>query len=320
MIRPSVRLLPAAWCALFSLGLVVVLCSTSNGTIIVNDHWTDGTRTDPASPDYADNNGATAIDRDSDGELESAWFINNNGGTNATTVGHITTAPPTGSSNWTTFFAPEATPVTLANAGDQLKVTWEFTPSGVNTSNTSQQFPFCIVDTPSAARLTTDAAPGSGVYTGYAMYTNMGQTLGNSNPFQLKKRSNTGSSTLLNSSGDWGTALANGATSGNHGYDSGTLYTLVWTITRNASNGLDFDVKMSGGTLNGAGFAEVTTTDASPAAYTFDTFNVRPAGSASSATGFDISHFQVEVVPEPTSLMLMGLGVFGLAAMRRRKK
>src|SRR3954463_8387411 len=114
--------------------------ASAEAAIIVNDTWQDGSRTDPASPTYAENNGALGTDADADGNLESAWFINNNGGSNATTVGHLTTNPPTGSMNWYTYFTPEATPVNLANTGDSLTVTWQFTPSGVNASNTSQQF------------------------------------------------------------------------------------------------------------------------------------------------------------------------------------
>ena len=41
---------------------------------LVNDTWLDGTRTDPASPTYAENNGIFGGDADLDGNLESAWF------------------------------------------------------------------------------------------------------------------------------------------------------------------------------------------------------------------------------------------------------
>ena len=103
-----------------------------------------------------------------------------------------------------------------------------------------------------------------------------------------------------------------GATSGNHGYDNGTQYTLEWTMTRNAAAGLDQDVKMSGGTLDGDGTAEVTFTDCAPGSlggFTFDTFAIRPSGATTTASIFDTSLFKVETntvtVPEPASMVLL---------------
>ncbi len=170
-------------------------------TILVSDTWQDGTRTDPGTPTYTafGTNGGN----DGDGsDVESTWYVNSPNLTVA--PGHMTITPPSTSQNWTTYFTPNATPLTLANAGDFLKVTWVFTPSGVNTSNTSQNLPFTVADTPSSALLTADGAPGNANYTGYAMYTNMGQTLGNSHPFQLRSRITANNPTsLLNSSGNW---------------------------------------------------------------------------------------------------------------------
>ena len=72
------------------MGLALVAASgfdlSSHGNILVNDGWLDGTRTDPASPGYAENNGVTGTDADADGNLESAWF----GGGQTATTGHLT--------------------------------------------------------------------------------------------------------------------------------------------------------------------------------------------------------------------------------------
>jgi hypothetical protein len=102
-------------------------------------------------------------------------------------------------------------------------------------------------------------------------------------------------------------------------------YTLEWTMTRNASSGLDIDVKMSGGTLDNDGTAEVAFTDSAPGAlggFSFDTFAIRPSGETSTASIFDTSLFKVETntvtVPEPASLILIGMAA-SLAALSRRR-
>jgi hypothetical protein len=305
-------------CLVFALAVMAMLAriASVNAALIVNDTWQDSDRTVQES----------GTDADSDGDIESRWFINSPN--IAMTPGHLTSTQPTGSQNWTTYFADDATPITLANAGDKLTVKLVFTPSGVSSGNTSQAFPFTVADTPGAARLTADAAPGTAAYAGYAMYTNFSNPIGNSGSFQLKERT-AASSTLLNSGGDWATVLGNGATAGNTGYANGTQYTMTWIMTRtagpdtiggNGDDGLTIDVTMAGGSLNAPGsFPHVAVTDATPNTFSYDTFNVRPAGSASTATTFDLNQFQVDFspVPEPTSLALALCGAAFLWLRRR---
>ncbi len=151
MSRHLGRLLPTViLLALF--GMIVISSSTVlRNTIVVNDAWSDSTRTDPASPTYSE----YGTDSDGDGNIESAWYVNSPNVTVA--PGHMNLTLPTGSQNWTTYFTPAASPITLASAGDFVQVIWVFTPSGVAATNTSQAFNFCLVDTPSAARLTGHA-------------------------------------------------------------------------------------------------------------------------------------------------------------------
>jgi hypothetical protein len=301
-----------------------------NAAIIVNDTWLDGTDSDPASPTHSE----FGADGDSDGNLESAWFQGGDGTLDPVAAGgpergKFSAATVTSSASWTSYFTPEGTPITLANAGDFLKVTWVFTPTNINpgqtnNSNTSQNFRFAIVDSPSAQRLAANGAPGSGAYTGYATFANMGATLGNSNPFRLERR-NVASGDLLSASGNWTGLGTSGATSGNHGYDSGTQYTLMWTITRNAAAGLDHDVSITGGTLDGDGTAQVVFTDATPGSlggFVFDTFAIRPSGATTTAEQFDTSLFRVETntVPEPMTISLVGFGCAAIAILRRRSR
>src|SRR5262249_20331260 len=150
------------------------------------------------------------------------------------------------SASWYTYFT-SGSPVTLANTGDQLSLTWKFIPRNVNANNANQGFNLAIALSPSGSRVTADASVPSVAYLGYAMFMNMGVTLGNANPFQLRKWTTPGASgALLGTAGNW-TSVGNGATSGNAGYASDTEYIYNITLTRNASAGLDIVSTMTGG-------------------------------------------------------------------------
>jgi hypothetical protein len=236
------------------------------------------------------------------------------------------TAGGTSSATWTTYVTPEATPISLVNAGDQMKVTWVFQLTNVGANNTSQNFRIAAVDSPSASRISANAAPGSAAYTGYAIFANMSNgTLGNNNPFQLRERV-VASSDLLSTSSNWGAngvanvGLANGATNGATGYAANTSYTYMMTFTRTALGELQVDASMVGGSLNNSGTASLSLVDASPNGFSFDTFVIRPSGATTTAELFDTSLFRVEFspVPEPASVALLLLGATWIGFVRRR--
>ncbi|QYM77807.1 immunoglobulin domain-containing protein [Horticoccus luteus] len=265
-------------------------------TALVHDTWQDGTRTDPSATDgYAENNGVKGTDADSDGDLESQWF---QGGVGTLTVssGAMTATEDTASQTLFTYFTPAATPVTLAKAGDSMTLKWVFRTTGVNATNSSQGFNLAVAQAPADSRVTADGSIPSAAYTGYAMFMNMGASLGNSNSFQLRKWAlGAGvAGNLLGTSGNW-TALANGAPKNVHGYDDGTDYTFTITFTRIAGtpNTLDIVATMSGGTFNDTGSASVSYSDPSPSTFTFDTFDVRPSSAALTATTIDFRLFDV---------------------------
>jgi pectate lyase len=283
--------------------LAFVLLSASvfpaRAAVLVSNVWNTAVRTYPAANDPNSPYSEMGVDYNASGDFESAWF-NGGSGTMTPSTGHLVTTVTASSSSWTTYFTTESSPVTLAGTGDQLKVTWVFTPTGVATSGTSQGFRLAVVDSPSAARLTSDGSPGSSTYAGYAMFMNMATTLGSSTSFQLMDRTAPGtSSAFLSSSGSW-TGVANGAGKSVTGYTSGTQYTFVMTFTRNAANGLDITATMTGGSLNNTGTATVSYTDAAPNTFTFDTFGLRPSDAVDSASSFDTTLFKVEFIPGAT--------------------
>jgi hypothetical protein len=294
--------------SLFGLGVLAVASGARAG-VLVNDTWIDGTDTDPGftgATGYAE----PGTDTDGDGDIESTWFQGGAGSLNPTAANGPLRGDLTGittSANWTTYFKPTGQKVVLAAEGDSLKITWTFKLVNVNTGNTSQGFRFGVVD--SGARIAAaNASPPTTTYAGYAIFGNMGQTLGNSGPFQLKERTSLAADTLLNNGDDFGTIIGDGATSGLNGYVVDTEYTMTWQMTRGASDSLDLNVSMSGGTLgNGLGSddgkIEVVANDPSPSTFQYDTFNIRPSSEATNASEFLTSSFKAEFLPaggEPT--------------------
>jgi pectate lyase len=271
-----------------------------HATVLVSNVWNFAARSYPAFNDTNSPYSEMGVDYNSSGDFESAWFMGGNA-TDTVTPGHLNLGEPsaTSSASYTTYFTPESSPVALAGAGDQLKVTWVFTPSGVNSGSTSSSgLRLAVVDSPPGSRLISDGSPGSSTYAGYGMFLNMATTLGSSTSFQLMARSTAGA--FLSDSGTW-TRLANGAGKNVTGYASGTQYTFVMTFVRNATNGLDITATMTGGGLNNTGSASVSFSDGAPNSFTFDTFGLRPSSANDSATSFDTTLFQVEFIPGATA-------------------
>jgi hypothetical protein len=297
-----------------TLGLVL----SSHATVLVSNTFNTGVDSYPASPTYSE----MGVDSNSSGDLESAWFYGGAGTLDPVGAGGPERGNLTGtggsSASWTTYFTPEGSEVNLA-LGDSLKITWVFSLSGVNAGNTSQNFRLALVNTPSAARLAADGAPGTAAYTGYSMFMNMGPTMGNGNSFQLREFAG-GSSAFLSGSSAW-LALTNGVASGATGYVAGTPYTYTMVLTRVAS-GLDISSTMSGGSVGGTGTITDSYLDTTPngGSYQFDTFGIRPSGESTTASIFDTSLFKVEVivVPEPSTVLLVAMGLGGLLISRRR--
>ncbi len=313
----SVKFVPALAATLAGLSI------SAQAAFVVNDTWIDGTRTDPTSTTDSEN----GTDTDLDGDIESRWAnaggtMNVINGSPGVTPGVLrTTVPAAGSASWTTYFAPDAAPVSLLNAGDKMTLRWVFTPtSAVSATAGNQNLRIAIVNSPNANRLALDGAPATGAYAGYGIFGTFSTTLG-STPLRLMERVNP-SGNFLSTSGEYA-QRATAGTSGNAGYAMNTAYTLVFTAERTLASALDITVSMSGGTLDGSGTISMAFTDATPNSFTFDTFGARPQTGALTSENFDTSLFQVDfttAVPEPTVAAILGVGITGLIASRRSRR
>jgi hypothetical protein len=231
-------------------------------------------------------------------------------------------SPNTNSLSITTYFTPEATPITLGSTGEKMRVKWVFSMTGLNSTSTgNQDLRLAIVNSPAASRVTADASPGSAAYAGYGMFGNLRSgNLGATNSFRLMEWTDPNTANNLLSTAAAYTQLSNGAGTSTPGYADNVSYTFTAEFTRTAS-GLDIVMTMAGAGLGGVGVDQISTSfsDTTPGSYTFDTFSVRPGSAAVTAASFDTTNFTVEysAVPEPASLALLAMA--GTASLRRRR-
>jgi PEP-CTERM motif len=330
----------AALAALVGFGLALSAhAQTTN--ILVNDTWRAGNVATPGGPypggtyTYAENNGVTAVDSDGDGDLSSAWF---SGATaNLYVVTNNPTPPVTGpnllemvngatSSHFYTYFTQPDTAVTLSGPGQEMKLTWVFTPTGVNSGNSNAGLTLALGDTPNGTRSTNvNQVLAKADYTNaYAAFMNMGNLFGTT-PLALKKWTTTAAGSLAGTSGNYSANLATGGASLTTGYSDGNQYTFTMDLSM-TTTGLVVQEKVSGAGIGGSGTVTATYTDASQIGQTlsYDTFVIRPTSSTITAGTFDTSLFQVETitaVPEPSTVALVigGLGLMTGIIRRRRR-
>ena len=224
------------------------------------------------------------------------WFNGGSGTLELVGADLVHTMAETSSSTFSVYFAPEGNPVTLENPGESLTITWVFTLSGVNVSNSSQNFRIGVLDTPAELRLEADGNPAGDdaaatKYSGYALFANMGQTLGRSTPFQLRERSGVGAQ--LSSSGLWAT-VGDAGGQDQTGYVDGVSYTLTATIARTAAGEAEVNYTIAGGSIGDSGSISVTYLDPTPQPFVYDTFAIRPSGATTTAATITTTSLTVE--------------------------
>jgi len=219
--------------------------------------------------------------------------------------GNLVANMGTSSSTWTVYLAPENNPIRLENPGEKLVITWKFKLTGVNVSNTSQNFRIGIMDSPAETRVITDNAPVAGDYTGYALFGNMGQVTDNSGAFQIRERNATGNT--LGTSSVW-TAQDSGMGKSVLGYQDGFEYTFTATIERTENGSAQVNFSMVGGSINDTGSVSVSFLDGTPQPFVYDTFMIRPSNAVTTADVFTMTAFTVEA---PASGPAKGPGYVG---------
>lgn len=304
---------------LFAASAVLALWAAPvSGAVLVNDTWLDANRTDPTTTVSTGPHSENGVDADADGNLESVWYTST-AAAMAVSAGHLTMTQQTGSSSYTTYFTPDATPVTLAK-GETLKVTWVFTPTGVGT-DTGRGLRLALVNTAGADRLISNASPANSTFTGYRLSLNVAQALV-ANSIELRERAQFASDNLLVNDDRWSASIASTGAAAAAGMVDGTQYTFLWTIKRNAADEMEIGTSITGGSFAGTGSLALNFTDttANGSSFTFDTFAMRPSSAATTATTFDTTLFKVEVipVPEPATAALVVGGLAALAFARRR--
>jgi hypothetical protein len=282
-----------------------ILTPKAFGVVIVDDSWADGGR----------NNGADALDTD--------WYSSTSSNANSIEVGAGFLGMVTGTSGRGIHgtFASQSLAI-----GDTLTATFTFTtPATVTTSGAGgANFRLGLFDT-TGHTLAQDIQSPSALYTnlnGYMMDYDVSPTTSSTN-IQFRQRSAVGSTALLSATGDY-TSIGSGG--GSYTIAANTTYTGVFSLTRTGAGSLD----LYGALYQGASLLSSTTvSDVSGIVNNIGLLafhaNSSIFGSSSivgaADNGIDFSNIKIEIVPEPSTLILTFVGLAGLvfANLRRRR-
>lgn len=263
-------------------------------TTLLNDTFADGDRTTqnlPASAAHyfgtTDSNGTVAV-------ASNALQFSYAGTTNTLTQA-------------VSYFSPGGSPIALS-IGDTL--TASFTLSGTNIANAADTLRIGLYNS-GGNRVSADtsgiADAAFNSYTGYGLWANMGT---GTNTTDLVRR--TGTSSTLFAGGAHPNIVGSTATLG---YAADTTYTLTFEIEYTSASSVSLTFTDS------KGYSK-TATDTVGLFTSFDTFALflSNGGAVTDYTVDNIFISTTAAIPEPsTYAALIGAGVLGLAAWRRRR-
>jgi hypothetical protein len=221
------------------------------------------------------------------------------------------------------YFVNEATtnlPVDLA-IGNQIKVTLSITPNDFSLFTVNGLLEFGLFDyadggTPVVNDDSTVAgSTGNGVdVRGYMLGVDFGTNFSTSTPLTLYARNTLGDISLMSVLGDYlsmQSGPVGGGYSGAPAFKSGTNYSLVFSVTRTATNTCSVAATITGGGTNWT----YSSTDTNSFGYhRFDAFGIYDKSGVTSVNNFLIPEFKVEVLPvtlAPTSITVTNVSYSG---------
>lgn len=283
--------------------VIVGLSGLSWPAVLLDDTWADGSRAETNLP-----NESAVLAGDSDISVSP-------GSLQYGTPGY------TDSHKLWTYFTPDGSPVSLA-VGQQLVATIRFIPRGLYVSN-AENFRLGLFHDPTDPQVHTDTdddGGGSGDpwtdSTGYGVRVALSSGAGD-NP-QLGKRIDQTSNSLLGSSGAY-TWDSGGADVENMLNDA--LYIATLELDRTAVDQMLVTFTLAdaaGGVITTHSLSDSDGLGGDPIWTEFDHLFFRLSSASGTADIIDFQNFKVEVIPEPASLVLLGLG--GLLTFRRRQR
>lgn len=289
---------------LFSLVVCLVISGFSFGAVLLDDTWADASRTETDLPN------------------ESAVWAGTPGSVTMGT-GSLAYAQSTGSQKLWTYFAPNGSPVSM-NVGQQLVATIQFTPRETLYEITSKNFRLGLFYDPTDDQYWSDANSddGNGRWgdsTGYAVHFPLtASTSASTSNASLGKRIPDLTTSLLGS----GTAYP-GIASGGDKFTAtlDSLYTLAFMLDYQAADAMvvTFSIADAGGVLSTHSITDDGTFGGyNQGIYTeFDQLFFRFSKAEGTADVIDFQHIKLELIPEPATMVLLGLG--SLIAIRRKR-
>lgn len=236
--------------------------------------------------------GLCALAGHADTLARTNWF--DSSGLMTASPGHLLMPLTNSAQYWTTYFAPTNSPILLSQPGNQIKVTWTFTATGVQSFSTVTPLAFGLINTPDASRLTSDGSPSIAAYAGFATF--LGAFSGKfGNAYQVAGRTDPATASALFTESypgyaGWSNRIFTYAAGLPDA--SGVPFTLTLTLIRNAANGLEVNSVLTG---NSSIVNQGNYTDSAPNTFAFNTVSI--FGDGNNSGTFNTTGFKVEFFP-----------------------